>query len=54
MILNMLSENTIAAIATPLGTAGVGKIRVSGPKAIEVGNELFKRTLYTVTGEPFE
>ncbi|MFW6268828.1 MAG: tRNA uridine-5-carboxymethylaminomethyl(34) synthesis GTPase MnmE [Bacillota bacterium] len=35
-------EDTIAAIATPLGTAGIGKIRVSGPDAFEVGNRIFQ------------
>jgi hypothetical protein len=27
---------------------------VGGEDNLYVGNELFKRTLYTVTGEPFE
>jgi tRNA modification GTPase len=34
--------DTIAAIATPLGTAGVGIIRVSGPLAPELGRLLFR------------
>ena len=37
-----IKEDTIAAIATPLGTAGVGKIRVSGPEAIKIADSLFK------------
>ena len=40
--MSIISEDTIAAIATPLGTSGVGKIRISGPGAIEVGHRLFR------------
>ena len=40
----MLCQDTIAAIATPLGTAGVGIIRVSGPKAHEIARRIFKPT----------
>lgn len=35
-------EDTIAAIATPLGTGGIGIIRVSGPQAEAVARSLFK------------
>lgn len=35
-------EDTIAAIATPLGTGGIGIIRVSGPQAEAVARLLFK------------
>ncbi|MDP2268021.1 MAG: tRNA uridine-5-carboxymethylaminomethyl(34) synthesis GTPase MnmE, partial [Deltaproteobacteria bacterium] len=35
-------EDTIAAIATPLGTGGIGIIRVSGPRAEDVARSLFK------------
>jgi tRNA modification GTPase len=35
-------EDTIAAIATPLGTGGIGVIRVSGPQAEAVARLLFK------------
>ena len=38
----MLCQDTIAAIATPFGTAGVGIIRVSGPKAHEIARRIFK------------
>lgn len=31
-----MSESTIAAIATPLGTSGIGMIRLSGPQAIKI------------------
>ncbi len=34
-------EDTIAAIATPLGEGGLGVIRISGPKAIPVAQSLF-------------
>ncbi|MBW1980031.1 MAG: tRNA uridine-5-carboxymethylaminomethyl(34) synthesis GTPase MnmE [Deltaproteobacteria bacterium] len=35
-------EDTIAAIATPIGTAGIGIIRLSGPQAWAVGQRLFR------------
>ncbi|HCX02683.1 MAG TPA: tRNA uridine-5-carboxymethylaminomethyl(34) synthesis GTPase MnmE, partial [Syntrophaceae bacterium] len=38
----MTETDTIAAIATPFGTAGVGIIRVSGPMAPELGRLLFR------------
>ncbi|MBN1664193.1 MAG: tRNA uridine-5-carboxymethylaminomethyl(34) synthesis GTPase MnmE [Deltaproteobacteria bacterium] len=38
----MIMEDTIAAIATPLGAGGVGIIRVSGPKAGDIARRLFK------------
>ena len=34
-------EDTIAAIATPLGEGGIGIIRISGPKAIKIAKGLF-------------
>jgi len=33
--------DTIAAIATPLGNAGIGIIRISGPGAIEIARQVF-------------
>lgn len=36
--------DTIAAVATPLGQAGIGVIRISGPRAPEVGRSLFRPT----------
>jgi tRNA modification GTPase len=40
--MNVLDEfDTIAAIATPLGTGGVGVIRISGEKAFEIINKIF-------------
>lgn len=38
----MTQTDTIAAIATPLGTAGVGLIRVSGPLAPELAERIFR------------
>jgi len=40
--LNILKEDTIAAISTPYGTGGVGKIRVSGPEAEIIVDKIFK------------
>ena len=34
-------EDTIVAIATPLGESSIGVIRMSGPKAIEIGHKVF-------------
>jgi tRNA modification GTPase len=36
------SEDTIAAVATGMGGAGIGIIRMSGSKAIAIGSRLFK------------
>ncbi len=38
----MLLQDTITAIATPFGTAGVGIIRVSGPKSLEIARCIFQ------------
>ncbi len=35
-------DDTIAAIATPLGAAGIGIVRVSGPEAISLVDGIFK------------
>lgn len=37
----MIPNHTIAAIATPVGTAGIGVIRISGPSAIEIASRIF-------------
>ncbi|MEX1668069.1 tRNA uridine-5-carboxymethylaminomethyl(34) synthesis GTPase MnmE [Zhongshania guokunii] len=37
-------QDTIAAIATPPGKGGVGIVRVSGPKALEIGERLLGKT----------
>ena len=39
----MNSQDTIAAIATPIGSAGIGVIRISGPAAVEIALRLFGR-----------
>ena len=36
------SEDTIAAISTPAGTGGIGIIRISGGRAIEIANKIFR------------
>lgn len=36
-----MSENTIAAIATPLGEGGIGVVRISGDKAIDIADMCF-------------
>jgi len=33
--------DTIAAISTPYGTGGIGIIRISGPRAFEIGGKIF-------------
>lgn len=40
--MSLLNEDTIAAISTPFGTAGIGKIRVSGPEALEIAEKVFQ------------
>jgi len=39
---DILKEDTIAAIATPFGTGGTGKIRISGPRAYQIGDKIFR------------
>ncbi len=39
--MDILKEDTIAAIATPFGTGGTGKIRISGPQAYQIGDKIF-------------
>ena len=41
--MNILDEfDTITAVSTPFGTGGVGVIRVSGSKAFDILNKIFK------------
>jgi tRNA modification GTPase len=40
--MDILKEDTIAAIATPFGTGGTGKIRISGPEAYQIGDKIFR------------
>lgn len=35
--------DTIAAISTPLGTGGIGIVRISGPQALTVAGKVFRR-----------
>jgi tRNA modification GTPase len=37
-------NDTIAAIATPYGSAGIGVIRISGPEAMDIAAQIFSRT----------
>ena len=37
----VFTDDTIAAIATPLGTGGIGIIRISGPRSLEIATLLF-------------
>ena len=41
----MLLQDTITAIATPFGTAGVGIIRVSGTQALKIAHRIFQPTM---------
>ncbi len=38
----MQMEDTIAALATPVGESGVGIIRLSGPQAIEIAAQMYR------------
>lgn len=38
-------EDTIAAISTPMGSGGIGIIRISGPEAFRICKELFRASL---------
>ena len=40
----MESTDTITAIATPSGRGGVGIVRVSGPKCLEIADKILKKT----------
>ena len=37
----MFIEDTIAAIATPPGEGGIGIVRISGSKALDIAREIF-------------
>lgn len=43
-------KDTIAAIATPLGSGGVGIVRMSGPRSREIGERLFTSSREAFTG----
>ena len=40
----MMHEDTIAAISTPLGEGGIGIVRMSGPQAISIAEDIFQAT----------
>ncbi|OPX41089.1 MAG: hypothetical protein B1H13_03925 [Desulfobacteraceae bacterium 4484_190.3] len=42
LALNSSPDDTIAAIATPPGQAGIGIVRISGPKALAIVKEIFR------------
>ena len=35
-------NDTIAAISTPIGESGIGIVRISGPKVLEITQEVFR------------
>ena len=37
----VIHDDTISAVATALGDGGIGIIRISGNKAIEIANNIF-------------
>lgn len=47
-------EDTIAAIATPVGTAGISSIRLSGSKAWNIGLQLFRTSKNKKTLKTFQ
>ncbi|MBR1754194.1 tRNA uridine-5-carboxymethylaminomethyl(34) synthesis GTPase MnmE [bacterium] len=45
--MNIIQEfDTIAAIATPLGTGGIGVIRISGEKSFEIAEKIFSSKIH--------
>jgi tRNA modification GTPase len=42
-------EDTIAAIATPIGAGGIGIIKISGPEAWAIGRRLFDQSAFLET-----
>ena len=46
----MFIDDTIAAIATAPGEGGIGIIRISGEKSLQVANDIFK----SVSGKKIE
>lgn len=39
-----MDASTIAAIATPLGIGGIGIIKISGPRAIDIATRIFRKS----------
>ncbi|MDI3538382.1 MAG: tRNA modification GTPase [Bacillota bacterium] len=46
-----MRNDTIAAIATPVGVGGIGIVRISGPEALPVGDRVFRARRGTKLGE---
>lgn len=46
-------EDTIAAIATPPGEGGIGVVRISGPEAIKIASEMFRKNSPAITKDQF-
>ena len=44
MKLTSCLEDTIAAIATPVGAGGIGIIKISGPEALLIGRQVFQKS----------
>ena len=40
--MSLIHDDTIAAISTPLGSAGIGKIRISGSRSLDVAVNIFR------------
>jgi len=40
--MKFLENDTIAAISTPIVESGIGIVRISGPKALRIAQELFR------------
>ena len=40
-----MSNKTIVAIATPLGDGALGVIRISGEKAIDIADKIFRASM---------
>jgi tRNA modification GTPase len=47
MMQSMVHQDTIAAVATALGAAGVGIVRVSGPEALAIADALYRTAAHT-------
>jgi tRNA modification GTPase len=45
------TEDTIAAISTPLGVSGIGVVRISGKNSISIADKIFKGDLLPVKAE---
>lgn len=42
VFMKFCENDTIAAISTPIGESGIGIVRLSGPKAIEIAKKIFR------------